>query len=231
MRISTSEAHREVLSYPGFFYQQQTWFDTAFVGDEGLTPIVREGLITSMYAGAIFHRDHDERKELVGAMSDEFGRSELRDITLTDTDLQFTKHYKTHEIQYILKKGEDNTWVGEFSFRSIPSRVKVRLKGKGSTRCILTQVDWGLFKRDIAKFLDEAAGQVGIDFDELAQKESKRFYEEQEKRDDEIEESLKRLLANPAAAEEAFPNPQIREGVLPLIQRVRKKAREARRNS
>ncbi len=150
----------------GFFYQQQVWIDTAFVGTQGLTPIVREGLISFMYAGAIFHRGHDEKNELVGAMNDEFGHSELRNIVLTDSELSFSKCYETYEIQYVFKKGESNTWVGRFFYPNHPTARE------GLTRCVLTPVDWNLFKRDMAKILDDAVGQVGIDFDELTRVES-----------------------------------------------------------
>jgi len=162
----------------GFYYQRQVWFENAYMGDEGLSTIVRDGLIPSMYAGSIFHRDHNEQNELVGAMQDENGPSELRDIVLTETELSFSKYYQKREflppldprddfIRYVFKKGEGNTWIGEFSFPNHPDGALRRI-----SRCVLTPVDWNLFKRDISKFVDDAVGQVGIDFDELARVES-----------------------------------------------------------
>ncbi|SFK19319.1 hypothetical protein SAMN05216525_16113 [Bradyrhizobium sp. Gha] len=44
--------------------------------------------------------------------------------------------------------------------------------------------------------------------------------------DDLVESNLNRLLANPELAEEAFPDPQLRENIIPLFRSMRRKAEE-----
>ena len=44
--------------------------------------------------------------------------------------------------------------------------------------------------------------------------------------DDLVESNLNQLLANPELAEEAFPDPQLRENIIPLFRSMRRKAEE-----
>ena len=162
------------LLIQGFFYQHQEWLGTAFKGDEGLTAVIKEGLIPFMYAGSIWHTGHEEAGELVGAMQDDFGHSELHDIVLTETELSFSKHYEKYKIlkeiilvdasiRYNFKKGARNTWVGTYEF---PPSSQVP---RGGTRCVLTELDFSLVKRDIAKALNDAYGQAALDLEEPAE--------------------------------------------------------------
>jgi len=151
----------------GFFYQNQEWFDNVYVPGEGLTAVVKEGLIPFMFSGAIWHLGHDEINDLVGALRDDFGPSELRDIAVSDSEISFSKYYEKYKIlgpdkfvRYTLKKGEQNTWVGTYSFPTDP-----KMEG-GAARCILTELDFSLIQRDIAKVLNNAAGQFALDLDE-----------------------------------------------------------------
>jgi len=53
----------------------------------------------------------------------------------------------------------------------------------------------------------------------------KRKISPEERWDDEVEENLKRILANPTLAEETFPDPRVRGNILSFFQNMRRLAK------
>ncbi len=147
---------KEVVMYfiQGFFWEVRGGLD---VGHDVEGPVVlfKEDVTSVMFSGSIWHL-WSKDAPLVGQTYDAFGEAWLMDIRITDEEICFTKQYKRHGskllsekgISYVLRKGEGGTWVGEYS---VPPGQK-----KGPVRCVVTEVDYGLFRSDTEKFASES---------------------------------------------------------------------------
>lgn len=121
----------------GVFFQSQQVFDIGFRSVEGAVPVLKEGIYSSMFCGAISPCRGDQ-SELSGSLVDQFGESILTKIELSPTRLEptkfsFTKKYnhRSDLIQYSFETQVGNVWVGKWRGIAV---------GSGVAKCKLTEV-------------------------------------------------------------------------------------------
>lgn len=122
----------------GFFFQnisQLSFYDN-WSSPDGFSVFIKSGLFKFMYAGIIF-TNPEAKTELIGEMSDHFGKSKLFEIIVTDKVATFIKKYDCRNdlIKYCFKR-DGNIWTGEYSGKAT---------GKGGAKCIITEVPKDLF--------------------------------------------------------------------------------------
>jgi hypothetical protein len=103
-----------------------------------------------MYAGAIWQ----DSGGLTGCMQDAFGKSELSEIVISDTEVRFVKTYEGRQrpIRYLFRKKDGNTWVGDYRGEGV---------GVGVSRCLVTEVDDECFvSESITKLLGRKKAHV-----------------------------------------------------------------------
>ncbi|HUO56247.1 MAG TPA: hypothetical protein VMU27_02325 [Candidatus Paceibacterota bacterium] len=122
----------------GFFYHP---FDSLDVSShpEGAPVLIGAGPF--MFAGVI----KTKGGILVGGLRDEFGRSILSDVTVTETEVRFCKTYmdvrvRMYTSRYVFDKREENTWLGEFISDGDYA---------GRARCVITSVSDALIIEDL----------------------------------------------------------------------------------
>lgn len=114
----------------GFFFQGRSGLGVRFDTDIGARAvIVTVPDMQFMYAGAIWEEDG----ELTGLVRDEFGYARLSEISISDSEIAFTKKYEGRNdlIFYKFGKKDGNSWIGEYTGRD---------SGKGVTRLFLTEI-------------------------------------------------------------------------------------------
>lgn len=133
----------------GFFYQGTSELGIGFKPGDGEVATVRHTLLPFMYSGAIWHLGHEPLNELVGALTDDMGPSDLYDIQISDTVLSFSKFYRKYQgdpakfVRYEFGRSAENTWFGTYSFPTTPD-----VPG-GTSRCILTPINGALIQEDV----------------------------------------------------------------------------------
>lgn len=129
----------------GFFVQ----YSTAWVERLG-EPMIQKALFSYMYAGTIYP---DESGALVGQMMDAQGESRLYDVEINETEVRFKKEYLRYRdkplnyVNYHFDRREENTWVGKWYWPDYDDPTW------SPSRCVITDVDEGLFQYDVAHFL------------------------------------------------------------------------------
>jgi len=122
----------------GFFFQGREWLDTEISQQNGdLRPIIRSGLCRYMYSGVIYPDKYNAMGGYAGQLTDHFGDSTLSEMLVLPELVKFTKKYTRRDdlIYYQLKKVGD-LWIGEYSGTAT---------GSGTTQCIITEVNEGIF--------------------------------------------------------------------------------------
>ena len=107
-----------------------------------------------MFAGTIWHRNHNPEAELVGEMLDGIGQAILSEVKVTDEKITFTKQYidrygSPHgdQIGYELHKEKGNEWVGEYA---IWAGISDDLTGP--VRCFTSPYDAAVFRKDLERY-------------------------------------------------------------------------------
>lgn len=126
----------------GMFWQQGT---VPFIGYEsGVGSILKLGhrQLEAVFSGII--GDHVNENTTDGFLTDIFGRSEVTDLTISETHLSFSKRYieREHAIAYTFTKTSDGTWIGNW---------KSNIVGKGEARCITTPIPDDFFTKPLKK--------------------------------------------------------------------------------
>jgi hypothetical protein len=125
----------------GVFFQNQEWLSTAFLPGEGLSPVIKTGLIYTIYSGVI-SINPENPAQLVGGIIDHYGESILTDIIIVEgssaAEISFTKKYvkRPDLIRYTFKIRDGVTWVGRFDGPKV---------GSGVSRCLLTLIPEDFF--------------------------------------------------------------------------------------
>jgi hypothetical protein len=119
----------------GFFFLKSSSLELS-MGPEGSGVVIKTGLFRNMYSGIIFP-DHEKKNELVGEMVDNFGKSRIFCVKLSEKDLRFIKKYdnQNYLIGYSFKR-RGELWIGKYSGKET---------GEGDTKCIITEVPPSLF--------------------------------------------------------------------------------------
>lgn len=101
--------------------------------------VFNQGIDQTIYAGIFGILPSEEALGFQGSMMDEYGRSLLSEIEVTETSFQFTKQYRDRSdlIQYTFSKGEDGFWYGQYKGKAV---------GRNVSRCVLTQVPEDFFE-------------------------------------------------------------------------------------
>ncbi|MEK9131715.1 MAG: hypothetical protein AAB447_02275 [Patescibacteria group bacterium] len=135
----------------GVFFQNRQYLGLACVPIEGAVVTINEGLFQTMFAGIIFSDQRQSRNNLRGYMLDTCGESVLKDISVSDREVSFTKHYDRRKdiIKYSFTVKHGNTWIGQYSGDAV---------GVGLARCMITEVDDDFLLPNIpAELLDKPA--------------------------------------------------------------------------
>lgn len=121
----------------GVFFQGRRFLGIDFRPVEGIVPVLKEGILTSMFSGAISSRCEDSAG-LVGSLVDQYGESILTNVYLEPNRVDpvrfsFTKQYTHREdlIDYVFEKKVGNVWVGQWKGSAV---------GSGVAKCKLTEV-------------------------------------------------------------------------------------------
>jgi hypothetical protein len=115
----------------GLFFQRQSLIGETYKPGEGAVAVIREGTFGFYFSGYIDTEARDGDDGPPGALRDEFGFSELRDVIVTDTEFGFKTRYdqRPDEIEYRFRKLPDGSWVGHYEGEKV---------GRGVARCMLT---------------------------------------------------------------------------------------------
>lgn len=118
----------------GFFFQPVNGLAIAFDPKEGPFVIIGKGLVSCMFAGAIWPSAGGDPHELVGVMKDTPGDASLKVLKLTDEYLIFEKVYEHRDdtILYTFQKdAETGVWYGGYTGDAV---------GEGQAWCVLTPI-------------------------------------------------------------------------------------------
>ena len=119
----------------GFFFQNHLQVGIGIDPKQGPRAMVSKAEVQHMFAAAIWEGGEGE---LVGKMRDDFGPSDLSDISISKDEIEFVKKYEHREtlIHYVFRVKDGNSWVG---------RYEGTRSGEGVCRCVLTEVPEDFF--------------------------------------------------------------------------------------
>ncbi len=126
----------------GFYFQRRETPGIAYVSIHGAVPVLREELVSDMFAGVIWW---DELGMWVGCLFDALGPSALvdidNDIVVDGSLIHFEKYYVSGaggRITYDFTRREGGLWVGGYSGPFV---------GSGDANCVLTPVPEGMLQQ------------------------------------------------------------------------------------
>lgn len=120
----------------GFFFQDRQRLGLACMPGEGVVAVVRRGIESHMFAGALWQEDNPLQR-WIGRTQDKFGVADLFGVNVGKSTLKFAKKYVERDdvIQYTFRR-QGQLWIGEWSGDAV---------GEGTAQCILTEVPETIF--------------------------------------------------------------------------------------
>ena len=143
----------KVLFINGVFFQNREQLEIGEDPSCGTAVFIHKDLFRYVYAGVIWT---EPSGGLRGLVQDAFGEAELSHITISDTEISFTKKYfkRDYYIEYFFRIRNGNTWVGDY---------KGVATGNGISRCILTEIEDEFFlPQPILKLLGRTKAHISI---------------------------------------------------------------------
>ena len=125
----------------GIIFQRGHVFGLSYKSGIGTAATIQSATIHAICNGIVGEDDDDLMNDdgyLSGEMNDKWGHSQITLFKLTDTTLNFAKHYANRPpIFYSFDKKEGNVWIGKYQGNDC---------GTGQSKFIITPIDEFFFE-------------------------------------------------------------------------------------
>jgi hypothetical protein len=129
---------KSIYLLQGLFFQDVVTYGIGQKPGIGEAVYQTKNLHHVLFSGVIAPDPQDVKGPLFGALQDQFGVSNLTEVTFSDEKLEFIKQYdrKFDEIKYSFKKKDGNLLIGTWEVASGHT---------GFAKCLVTAVDEKFF--------------------------------------------------------------------------------------
>jgi len=126
---------KKLFSIQGILFQEGHALGLGDKPGVGLAVKIQKAMVYAIYHGVVGPSEDGE--SFCGQMHDRYGDSEISELLIGDTFLQFTKKYQNRPpILYSFREKNGNVWIGTWMGDDC---------GVGKSKCIVTQIEESFF--------------------------------------------------------------------------------------